>query len=1525
MADNEATLKLRADIKELKSEFQQAQRIVKVANSEFQAATAGMDNWAQSADGLQSKINQLTTVLGAEETKLKTLEDQYDKTVELMGKNSKGAQELEVKLNYQRATVARVSAELNGYQTALDNVGKESNDIVSVIDKQEKELGELKNQYTKLVVEQKQGTNEAKDLEAQISKLSSELRENKKTLANATKEADKFDESLDDSEEAAKKAKETMTAYKVALGNLIADGIKAAVNALIDLGKELGNVEGVYKNFQAQVGATTEEMSEFKEEMNDIYKSGIGESLEDIGDKMAYVKQVTGEVDPSKIGELTEKAIILEETFGSDFNETIRGVTNLMTHFGIDSEEAFDLFAKGSQEGLDYTDELGDNIAEYGGNFAQAGYSAEEYFQLLKNGSKSGAYNLDKVNDSINEVKNRLGDGTIEKNITLFSKETQNTFKQWKNGKKTMKNVIDSIVKDINECTDEQDALTMAAEAFGTMGEDANLAVVKSLTSVGDEFDNVSGKMEEIKDIKYDDVATELKTLGRTVQTDILLPLIQEAMPKIKEGVTWVKDNLDTLVPIITGVGIAIAAAFVINKVALFAQSIVSLIEIVKKMTVATKAHTAAQTALNATNPFGWVAIAITAILALIPIISNLLGKSDDLTNKYSELSSEEQALIDKTNELTRAYESWNDAKSKAMSNVSAEFSYYDELKNELSEIVDGNGKIKKGYEDRAAVITGILSDALGIEIQITDGVIQKYGELKQSIDDVIVSKKADAMLTALENDYTVAIQNKSAALQQYVENQKAFQATTEEINTAKAHLNRLIEDGIVGYAGETGMLVESTDTHRAYEKALEDARNKVKGLSAQQSEQRDAMWESEEAYVGYIQTIENYEGVSAAVISGDTEKITDSLLLLEKGFVTAETGTKRSLEAQTENYKAELKNLKQAIKDKTPGVTQEQVDQMEELVEKSEAELEKLTPKAEKQGENAGEAFGDGIDGEKNNVKKDAEKVAEKAEDGLESADAEGTGEDFVDGFSKGMKNKEDGLWTKAWNLGKKAVNAIKAATDTNSPSEEAIAVGEFFADGLGIGIENGSQDVINTVAGLANEMLGAMETDYIWEDLLDATEEYLDDRYDEIKKSLDKELDAFKKTQEKELEALEKTQEKESTALEEAREKDMSQFERNHEKKLKLLDKEYMEKLKVVDEETYQKIKAIEDEIDGINATTEAEEKALKEEEQRKKRAKLQEEIDNAETVEERKAAEEELAEYEKELAREKVLEERELRKEELEKQKEEINEKAEAERDALEDEYNAKVQFENDGYEATKEILEHQWDNQKAALDEKHKLETENLEAEHDQAIEYLQERHETYLENVKKELDAELESLRRQKEEALKMIDELNQSKAFEIGESIVEGMKQGLESGTSAAYGAAWNLGASMITALKESTDTHSPSRAAKKIGNFFSQGLALGISDGEDGIIKTIKSVAADISETLTDELDFGTDLLAPVTADVGKLTTKDFASNAVAGETKNVTNVTNFYQTNNSPKALSRTEIYRQTKNQLAFAGGGK
>ena len=95
------------------------------------------------------------------------------------------------------------------------------------------------------------------------------------------------------------------------------------------------------------------------------------------------VKQYTDETDPSKIREMAENGMALEDTFGMDLSESIRGVDALIENMGLTSEEAFDYMARGAQNGLDKSGELADNLAEYSQIWAQAGFSAEETADLM--------------------------------------------------------------------------------------------------------------------------------------------------------------------------------------------------------------------------------------------------------------------------------------------------------------------------------------------------------------------------------------------------------------------------------------------------------------------------------------------------------------------------------------------------------------------------------------------------------------------------------------------------------------------------------------------------------------------------------------------------------------------------------------------------------------------------------------------------------------------------------------------------------------------------------------------------------------------------------------------------------------------------------------------------------------------------------------------------------------------------------------------------------------------------------------
>ena len=335
--------------------------------------------------------------------------------------------------------------------------------------------------------------------------------------------------------------------------------IKTGVNQATEL-------DDAMAKFQAQTGASSNEMSKFKNIARDVWSNNFGEDISDVADMMARVKQQMQGISDVDLKDVTEDLLTLRDTFGMDENETLRGAQQLMKQFGISSKEAFDLMATGAQNGLNKSDELGDNISEYSGKFKQAGYSAEEYFQLMQNGLDGGAYNLDKVNDAINEVTTRLVDGTIEGALDSFDTKTQDVFKAWQEGRATQKDVVNAIVEDISKTTNEQEKLNKSATAFGTMGEDFNAGFIQSLTTVGNKYKDVEGAMDKVKEIANGGLKNALSGLGRafldsfTPIGELITPIlagiiglitvaiqgIQQGFAKVGDVISSVLSKIDT-------------------------------------------------------------------------------------------------------------------------------------------------------------------------------------------------------------------------------------------------------------------------------------------------------------------------------------------------------------------------------------------------------------------------------------------------------------------------------------------------------------------------------------------------------------------------------------------------------------------------------------------------------------------------------------------------------------------------------------------------------------------------------------------------------------------------------------------------------------------------------------------------------------------------------------------------------------------------------------------------------------------
>lgn len=1054
------TTKFNVDISELKAEFQEATRQIKLVNSEFKAATSGMDNWSNSADGLQAKLKQLTEVQEAEEKKLESLKKQYELVAAESGENSAAAQELMVRINNQQAAVNKTAADFRKYEQKLADVnaaaeeaanavGEQKNayeKLQDTIKEQEQSLSRLKEEYANVKLEQGESSEEARQLAAQIERTSTELKDNRAKLEQASQAADEFDTSLEEVEQSAEDTSEGFTVMKGALSDLVADGIRGAIDALKEFAAQS---ETSYNSFQVQTGASAEEMGRFKKRIDELYLDGMGEDLNDVAEKMAKVKQYTGEVDPDKMKELTEYTMTFTDAMGGDFEENLRGADALIENMGLTAEEAFDLMAVGVQNGLDKSGELSDNIAEYSQLWEQAGFSAEEMFAILENGLDSGAYNLDKVNDFVKEFTISLADGRIEENIKLFSKDTEKLFKEWKKGKKTSKDVFESVIKDLNNAENEQEALTTAGTVWSSLGEDNALKVIKSLTKVNDNYKTTKGTMEEINKIKYDDVASQFQVVGRRLQNELLKPMAEKALPLFQDFADFAIENMDEIGTAIKVVGGIMVTTFAVNKIAGFITSIKTL----------------ATTFGAMTSPIGLVSGAIGVLVGAFALQKEHI---DNIVESNAKLSESEEALVEKIDARSEAYKQMDAAKQETLKGIDAEFIKYGELARELDGIVDKNGKIKKGYEDRAATITGILSEALGIEIGITDGVIQKYGDLKKSIDEVIQSKKAEAIVSATQSDYEQAIRNQTDAYIEYSEAQKAAEENEKKLAEAKkevAAVNDRYDD----------TLIMNQQTLAAWQRELLEAESKVEGLEKKQSELDSATKKAEETWVGYNATIQNHEGLIAAIASNDAAKIDEAMNKTLNSFITAEVGTKESLEKQVENMTKNYNALKAAAESGGSEVVKEAAEKAKMMVDLSTAELDKFENKAK-------DSMGKAVEGAKEGFNGKSFELTLAAQDMMLNTDAkmreflpnfDVTGQYMGDNLNAGVSSKSPLLVETGTDIANKTNEALGSADTQKTGSQK----GAEFDTGL----DSQKGNITSTSTELSdatNQMLGYSNT---------------------------------------------------------------------------------------------------------------------------------------------------------------------------------------------------------------------------------------------------------------------------------------------------------------------------------------------------------------------------------------------------------------------------------------------------------------
>ena len=207
MAENNNVigLAMQLDVTDIKTGIKEVNKTIKSAKDEFTNATAGMDMWSKSSEGLNAKLSQLGKQLNAQQKAVSGYEAEIERVKNLEGDHSTELEKLNEKLQKAKNAVKNTQSQMSHYGDSLKAVEREEKDansalgkLTKTIEDQKKELNDLTKDYKAAVLQYGKNSREAKDLARKIKDLSGEIEDNEKKVESADKAFDGLSKSFED-------------------------------------------------------------------------------------------------------------------------------------------------------------------------------------------------------------------------------------------------------------------------------------------------------------------------------------------------------------------------------------------------------------------------------------------------------------------------------------------------------------------------------------------------------------------------------------------------------------------------------------------------------------------------------------------------------------------------------------------------------------------------------------------------------------------------------------------------------------------------------------------------------------------------------------------------------------------------------------------------------------------------------------------------------------------------------------------------------------------------------------------------------------------------------------------------------------------------------------------------------------------------------------------------------------------------------------------------------------------------------
>jgi phage-related minor tail protein len=355
----------------------------------------------------------------------------------------------------------------------------------------------------------------------------------------------------------------------------------------------------------AQLGATGPEAEVLGAQAGNLYKKGLGDSMETVSTALGAVKSSFGDLADSAIEPVTEKVLNLAKAFEIDTARAAQVAGQAVTSgLAKDATTALDLLTASMQQvPAAVREDLLDAVDEYGPFMSSIGITGQRAFGLLTKSAEKGMYGIDKTGDALKEFGIRATDMSAASkagyDILGMSQEkmTAELLKGGDAGAEAFDSIVDGLLKIQDPVKQSQAALAL----FGTPLEDLGVTEIPKflggLQKVPGSMDNAAGAADRLGTTLNDNAATKLEAFKRQAQA-ALVEQLAKALPAIEAVFGWMQKNGDVVQIVAIALGVLAVA-----------------------LGIAAAAQWAMNSALLA-NPITWIIVAIVALVAAIVYVA---------------------------------------------------------------------------------------------------------------------------------------------------------------------------------------------------------------------------------------------------------------------------------------------------------------------------------------------------------------------------------------------------------------------------------------------------------------------------------------------------------------------------------------------------------------------------------------------------------------------------------------------------------------------------------------------------------------------------------------------------------------------------------------------------------------------------------------------------------------------------------------------------------------------------------------